>query len=211
MTVRQSIVLALLLLLPALSASAQLQVGADRMDEIVRLTEGRSVGLVANQAAVQTDSAHTFLLDALIAHGVKVKRLFSPEHGFRAMADAGAKVDSATDPVSGLPVISLYGKHRKPTAKDFAGLDVVLFDLQDVGVRFFTYISTLYYVMQACAETGTPIIILDRPNPHDAVDGPVLKDRKYCSFVGMLPIPAVHGLTMGELGQMINGEGWLGE
>lgn len=211
MTVRQSIVLALLLLLPALSASAQLQVGADRMDEIVRLTEGRSVGLVANQAAVQTDSVHTFLLDALIDHEVKVRRLFSPEHGFRAMADAGAKVDSAPDPVSGLPVISLYGKHRKPIAKDFAGLDVILFDLQDVGVRFFTYISTLYYVMQTCAETGTPIIILDRPNPHDAVDGPVLRDMKYRSFVGMLPIPAVHGLTMGELGQMINGECWLGK
>ena len=211
MTVRQDIALALLLLLSALSASAQLQVGADRMDEIVRLTEGKSVGLVANQAAVQTDPAHTFLLDALIDSGVEVKRLFSPEHGFRAMADAGAKVDSATDPVSGLPVISLYGKHHKPTAEDFAGLDVVLFDLQDVGVRFFTYISTLYYVMQTCAETGTPIIILDRPNPHDAVDGPVLKDMKYRSFVGMFPIPAVHGLTMGELGQMINGEGWLGE
>lgn len=211
MTVRQDIALTLLLLLSALSASAQLQVGADRMDEIVRLTEGKSVGLVANQAAVQTDPAHTFLLDALIDSGVEVKRLFSPEHGFRAMADAGAKVDSATDPVSGLPVISLYGKHHKPTAEDFAGLDMVLFDLQDVGVRFFTYISTLYYVMQTCAETGTPIIILDRPNPHDAVDGPVLKDMKYRSFVGMFPIPAVHGLTMGELGQMINGEGWLGE
>lgn len=211
MTVRKDIALALLLLLSAISASAQLQVGADRMDEIVRLTEGKSVGLVANQAAVQTDPAHTFLLDALIDSGVEVKRLFSPEHGFRAMADAGAKVDSATDPVSGLPVISLYGKHHKPTAEDFAGLDVVLFDLQDVGVRFFTYISTLYYVMQTCAETGTPIIILDRPNPHDAVDGPVLKDMKYRSFVGMFPIPAVHGLTMGELGQMINGEGWLGE
>ncbi len=211
MTVRQDIALALLLLLSALSASAQLQVGADRMDEIVRRTEGKSVGLVANQAAVQTDPAHTFLLDALIESGVEVKRLFSPEHGFRAMADAGAKVDSATDPVSRLPVISLYGKHHKPTAEDFAGLDVVLFDLQDVGVRFFTYISTLYYVMQTCAETGTPIIVLDRPNPHDAVDGPVLKDMKYRSFVGMFPIPAVHGLTMGELGQMINGEGWLGE
>lgn len=211
MTVRQNIALALLLLLSATSASAQLQVGADRMDEIVRLTEGKSVGLVANQAAVQTDPAHTFLLDALIDSGVEVKRLFSPEHGFRAMADAGAKVDSATDPVSGLTVISLYGKHHKPTAEDFAGLDVVLFDLQDVGVRFFTYISTLYYVMQTCAETGTPIIVLDRPNPHDAVDGPVLKDMKYRSFVGMFPIPAVHGLTMGELGQMINGEGWLGE
>ena len=211
MTVRKDIALALLLLLSAISASAQLQVGADRMDEIVRLTEGKSVGLVANQAAVQTDPAHTFLLDALIDSGVEVKRLFSPEHGFRAMADAGAKVDSATDPVSGLPVISLYGKHHKPTAEDFAGLDVVLFDLQDVGVRFFTYISTLYYVMQTCAETSTPIIILDRPNPHDAVDGPVLKDMKYRSFVGMFPIPAVHGLSMGELGQMINGEGWLGE
>ncbi len=210
MTLRHNLASLLLLLLP-LSATAQLQVGADRMDEIVRLTEGKSVGLVANQAAVQTDPAHTFLLDALIQNGVVVKRLFSPEHGFRAMADAGAKVDSAKDPVSGLPVISLYGKHHKPTAEDFAGLDMILFDLQDVGVRFFTYISTLYYVMQTCAETGTPILILDRPNPHDAVDGPVLKDREYRSFVGMFPIPAVHGLTMGELGQMINGEGWLGD
>lgn len=208
-----TLILLPLLLLSSLPCRSQepLQVGADRIDIISHLTEGKRVALVANQAAIQTDAAQTFLLDALLEAGVDVVRLFSPEHGFRGTADAGAVIDSSTDPLSGLPIISLYGKHRKPTVEDFAGLDVVLFDLQDVGVRFFTYISTLYYVMQTCAETGTPLVVLDRPNPHDAVDGPVLKDRKYRSFVGMFPIPAVHGLTMGELAQMINGEGWLGE
>lgn len=207
----RKVLLTLSLLLSLVSAHAEttLRVGADRMDEITRLTAGKRVGLVANQAAVQTDADHTFLLDALLREGVQVKRLFSPEHGFREMADAGAQIDSSKDPVSGLPIVSLYGKHHKPTAENFAGLDVILFDLQDVGVRFFTYISTLYYVMETCAETGTPIIVLDRPNPHDAVDGPVLKDKEYRSFVGMFEIPAVHGLTMGELGQMINGEKWL--
>lgn len=203
--------LTLTLLLSPVTGYAALRVGADQIDEIARLTQGKRVGLVANQASVQTDQDHTFLLDALLREGVQVRRLFSPEHGFRQMADAGARVDSSRDPESGLPIVSLYGKHRKPTAADLRGLDVILFDLQDVGVRFFTYISTLYYVMQACAETHTPIIVLDRPNPHDAVDGPVLRDRRYRSFVGMLEIPAVHGLTMGEVAQMINGEGWLGK
>lgn len=192
------------------SAPKSLQVGADRVDEIVRLTTGKKVGLVANQAALLTNEEQTFLPDTLLARGVEIVRFFSPEHGFRGTADAGAQIDSSVDEKTGIPIISLYGKHRKPTAEDFAGLDVLLFDLQDVGVRFFTYISTLYYVMQTCAENNIPIIILDRPNPHDAVDGPVMKDEKYRSFVSMFRIPAVHGITMGELGHMINGEGWLG-
>lgn len=188
----------------------KLQVGADRIDEIVRLTSGKRVGLVANHATRLTDESGTFLPDTLLARGVEVVRFFSPEHGFRGTADAGAAVGSSVDGATGLPIVSLYGKHRKPTAGDLAGLDVVLFDLQDVGVRFFTYISTLYYVMQSCAEQGVEVVILDRPNPHDAVDGPVMKEEGYRSFVSMFAIPVVHGLTMGELGGMINGEGWLG-
>lgn len=197
----------LILFLPIVTAG--IQVGADRWSEIKKHTDGKRVGLTLNHTSILTDSAHTHLLDHLLAKGVDVKKLYTPEHGFRGTADAGAIVRSGKDTKSGLPVISLYGNHKKPKVSDLRGIDVMLFDLQDVGVRFYTYISTMYYVMEACAEVGIPVVILDRPNPHDTIDGAVLKDTKYRSFVSLLPIPAVHGLTLGEAALMINGEGWL--
>jgi uncharacterized protein YbbC (DUF1343 family) len=145
----------------------------------------------------------------LLHAGIAVKKVFAPEHGFRGTADAGAQIDNEVDKQTGLPLISLYGKHKKPTPEDLHGLDVVVFDIQDVGARFYTYSSTLFYVMEACAENKVKLLILDRANPNGHyVDGPVL-DRKFASFVGLNPIPVVHGLTMGEFAQMINGEGWL--
>jgi uncharacterized protein YbbC (DUF1343 family) len=153
------------------------------------------------------DSLH--LVDFLLAQGVDIKKVFAPEHGFRGKADAGEKVDSGIDSKTGLPITSLYGSHKKPTPEDLEGIDVVIFDIQDVGARFYTYISTMAYVMEACAENKVAVIVFDRPNPNGFyVDGPML-DPEYKSFVGMLPIPVVHGLTVGELAQMINGEAWL--
>ncbi len=170
--------------------------------------------MVANQASLcyheNSDSiAPIHLLDMLLSHDVQVLRLFSPEHGFRGQAEAGGKVDDSKDAVTGLPIFSLYGKNRKPTAEQLQGLDVMLFDLQDMGVRFYTYISTLHYVMEACAEQGIPLIVLDRYNPHTGyVDGPML-DSSERSFVGMHPVPVCYGMTIGEYALMINGERWL--
>lgn len=168
--------------------------------------KGRTA-VVANQTSVV---GATHLVDTLLRAGVNVTKIFCPEHGFRGIAAAGAKVDNSIDPKTGLPIISLYGKNKKPTAKQMEDVDVVLFDLQDVGCRFYTYISTLHYVMEACAEAGIPLVVLDRPNPNGHyVDGPVLDTAKYRSFVGMHPVPVVYGMTIGEYAQMINGEGWL--
>lgn len=168
--------------------------------------KGRTA-VVANQTSVV---GATHLVDTLLRAGVNVTKIFCPEHGFRGIAAAGAKVDNSTDPKTGLPIISLYGKNKKPTAKQMEDVDVVLFDLQDVGCRFYTYLSTLHYVMEACAEAGIPLVVLDRPNPNGHyVDGPVLDTAKYRSFVGMHPVPVVYGMTIGEYAQMINGEGWL--
>ncbi|MCL4165592.1 UNVERIFIED_CONTAM: hypothetical protein GTU68_050877, partial [Idotea baltica] len=139
---------------------------------------------------------------------VSVKKIFAPEHGFRGKADAGELVKDNLDPDTGIPVISLYGKNKKPTAEMLSGLDVVIFDIQDVGTRFYTYISSMHYMMEACAKYKVKMIVFDRPNPNDYIDGPIL-DMKFQSFVGMHPIPVVHGLTVGELAKMINGEGWL--
>ena len=149
------------------------------------------------------------LLDSLYNIGINITRIFAPEHGFRGEADAGATVKDGRDTRTGIPIASLYGKNKKPKPQQLADTDVVVFDIQDVGARFYTYISTLYYIMQACAENGKELIVLDRPNPCDYVDGPVLKP-KYKSFVGMFPIPILHGCTVGEIARMINGEGWLG-
>jgi uncharacterized protein YbbC (DUF1343 family) len=147
----------------------------------------------------------------LLALGVNIVNVFSPEHGFRGDAGAGEKVDNKTDSRTGLPIVSLYGKHLKPTADDLKGIEIVLFDIQDVGVRFYTYISTLQYVMEACADFNVELIVLDRPNPHGFyVDGPVLK-KEYASFIGLQPVPIVYGLTIGEYATMINNEGWLVE
>jgi uncharacterized protein YbbC (DUF1343 family) len=184
----------------------QLFVGAERTLEFIPQLTGKKVGIVGNQSSRIGD---THLVDSLISLGVDIQRVFSPEHGFRGNADAGAHVASGKDAKTGLPIVSLYGKNKKPTQDQLKGLDVVVFDIQDVGVRFYTYISTLHYVMEACAEAGIPVIVLDRPNPNaHYVDGPVL-DPKFASFVGMHPVPVVYGMTIGEYGMMINGEKWL--
>lgn len=197
------------LLLIALSSNAQVSVGADKVNQIIHLTEGKKVGLATNHTGVLTNPQNTLLLDTLLARGVEVVKLYAPEHGLRGTADAGAKIESGKDPITGLPIVSLYGANRKPKPSHLQGIDIMLYDMQDVGVRFYTYISTLYYLMEACAEEQIPLVVLDRPNPHDTVDGPLLKERKFRSFVGIIPIPAVHGLTLGEAALMINGEGWL--
>jgi len=163
--------------------------------------------VVGNQTSVV---GNTHLVDTLLALGADIRKIFCPEHGFRGTAAAGAHVDNSTDPKTGLPIISLYGKNKKPTQEQLEDVDYVLFDLQDVGCRFYTYLSTLHYVMEACAEAGIPLAVLDRPNPNGHyVDGPVLDTAHYRSFVGMHPVPIVYGMTIGEYAQMINGEGWL--
>ena len=180
--------------------------GARLMSNYLPLVQGKRVAVVANHTTL-VGSKH--LVDTLLSVGVTVKKIFSPEHGFRGDIEAGELIGNYTDKVTGLPVISLYGGSKKPKPADLSDVDVLIFDLQDVGVRFYTYISTMHYVMEACAENNKPLIILDRPNPNGFyVDGPVL-DTAYRSFVGMHPVPLVHGMTIGEFAQMINGEGWL--
>ena len=170
------------------------------------LLAGKKVGLAANHTAV-VGEIHT--VDFLRGQGIEVVRLFCPEHGFRGDADAGATVGDATDPKTGLPVISLYGKKKKPSPADLQGIEVMVFDMQDVGVRFYTYLSTLHYVMEACAEQDIPLVVMDRPNPNAFyTDGPIL-EKQHASFVGMHPVPIVYGMTIGEYARMINGEGWL--
>lgn len=182
------------------------KVGAERMEAYLPLLAGKNVALVANHTALVKE---THLADTLISRGINLKKIFSPEHGFRGNADAGEHVGNYTDEKTGLPVISLYGKNFKPKPADLIGINIVVFDIQDVGVRFYTYLSTMHYVMEACAENKIKFLLLDRPNPNGYfIDGPVL-DMKYKSFVGMHPIPLVHGMTLGELARMINGEGWL--
>lgn len=181
-------------------------VGAERAELYMSKLTGKKVGIVGNQSSM-INSTH--LVDSLLSLGVEVTRVFSPEHGFRGDADAGEHVNSQKDPKTGLPIVSLYGNNKKPKQEQLDGIEIMVFDIQDVGVRFYTYISTLHYVMEACAEKGIPVLILDRPNPNGHyVDGPVL-DLKFKSFVGMHPVPTVHGMTIGEYGKMINGEGWL--
>lgn len=218
----------------AVPPSAGMRTGAERLMEIVnhpaegtadmvqalRNPNGGGVAVVGNQTSIVSPAPSqvgvhrkgegVHLVDTLLACGVHVTKIFCPEHGFRGTAAAGAHVDNSTDPKTGLPIISLYGKNKKPTPEQMADVDYVIFDLQDVGCRFYTYISTLHYVMEACAERGIPLIVLDRPNPNGHfVDGPVLDTSRYRSFVGMHPVPVVYGMTIGEYAQMINGEGWL--
>jgi uncharacterized protein YbbC (DUF1343 family) len=182
--------------------------GAERMAVYLPYLKEKSVAIFANQTSM-VDNTH--LVDTLIKSGIKVVKIFGPEHGFRGDADAGEKVGDVTDKKTGIPVISLYGNHKKPTAEDFIGVDVLLFDIQDVGVRFYTYISSLEYFMEAALEQHKPLLILDRPNPNGFyVDGPVL-DKKFKSFIGMQPIPIVYGMTMGEYAMMLAGENWLSE
>lgn len=180
--------------------------GADRMQVYLPLLKGKSVAVFANPTSLVNG---THLVDTLLKSGIKVVRIFGPEHGFRGTADAGEKVGNAVDPATGIPVISLYGDHKKPTKADFEGVDVLIFDIQDVGVRFYTFISSLQYFLEAALENHKPLMILDRPNPNGFyVDGSVL-DMKFKSFVGMQPVPIVYGMTVGEYALMLAGENWL--
>lgn len=205
---RLHIVCLLLCLVGGVSAGAQkampIVTGAERMEVYLPLIEGKSVSVVGNHTSL-VGSRH--LVDTLMAKGCRLKSIFCPEHGFRGTADAGAHIANSTDEATGLPIVSLFGKNKKPTAAQLKGVEMVLFDLQDVGCRFYTYISTLHYVMEACSEQGIPLIVLDRPNPNGHyVDGPVM-EKQYCSFVGMRAgTPVVYGMTMGEYARMIDSE-----
>lgn len=180
---------------------------ADRPELYLKSLQNKTIAVVANQTSLLENRTH--LVDFLVANGIKIKHIFAPEHGFRGTADAGEHVKNGLDTKTGLPIISLYGDNKKPKPEQLQGVDLVLFDIQDVGVRFYTYISTLTYVMEAAAENKVEVMVLDRPNPHDGyTDGPVLK-QKWTSFVGLHPVPVVYGLTIGEYGKMVNGEKWL--
>jgi len=209
-------------------AVGQAFVGAEQIASYYPLIKDKKVGIVTNQTGtVIIDSMYMLpdegilthqraykrkqilLVDFLIENNIHLKKIYAPEHGFRGTADAGELIKDGKDTKTGLPIISLYGNNKKPTKEQLAGIDVMLFDLQDVGARFYTYISSLHYLMEACAENNIPLIVLDRPNPKGAtVDGPVL-EMKHKSFVGMHPVPVLHGMTIGEYAQMINGEKWL--
>jgi uncharacterized protein YbbC (DUF1343 family) len=192
--------------LALVQAQPRVLVGTEQLDEIVSKTSGKRVAVMANHTAAL---GHAHLVDLMKSLNVNLVKIFSPEHGFRGDAPDGELIKDGTDPRTKLPVVSLYGNNKKPTAAQLADIDLVVFDIQDVGTRFYTYISSLHYLMEACAENGKKVIVLDRPNPNDFVDGPVLLDEKLKSFVGMHSIPIAHGLTVGELAHMINGEGWL--
>lgn len=186
--------------------SSAITPGAERMDIYLPLLKGKSVAVFANQTSMVNK---THLVDTLVKRGIKVVKIFGPEHGFRGTASAGEELNNAVDTKTGIPIISLYGDHKKPTKEDLKGVDVLLFDIQDIGVRFYTYISSLQYYLEAALENHVPLMILDRPNPNGFyVDGPVL-DPKFKSFVGMQPVPVVYGLTIGEYALMLAGEKWL--
>ncbi|MDZ7606130.1 MAG: DUF1343 domain-containing protein [Cyclobacteriaceae bacterium] len=183
-------------------------IGAAQLDSIIPEISDKNIGLLVNHTSYVGDM---HLVDLLLERKVKISAIFAPEHGFRGKADAGEEIKDGVDQKTGIMVLSLYGNTKKPSKSMMEGLDVVIFDIQDVGVRFYTYISTMHYMMEACAENGVKLIVLDRPNPNGGiVDGPLL-DPKFKSFVGMHPIPVIHGLTVGELALMINGEGWLSD
>lgn len=202
--------------------------GADNYKAYFSLLDGKKVGVVTNQTGVVSydsiymlpdsdglthiegyDRKKSHLVDFLVKNKINVQKIYAPEHGFRGTADAGEHVIDGKDVKTGIPIISLYGENRKPKSEQLEGIDVLIFDLQDVGARFYTYISTLHYIMEACAENNIQLLVLDRPNPNiSIVDGPVL-EKEFTSFVGMHPIPLLHGMTIGEYAQMINGENWL--
>ncbi|RRA90855.1 exo-beta-N-acetylmuramidase NamZ family protein [Paenimyroides viscosum] len=210
----------------------EIQTGADQPEIYLPLLKDKKVGILTNQTGIikvgevtqgteiqsgrtrkkeirSTNPIYSNIIDYLIEQKINLKKIYAPEHGFRGTADAGELIKDGKDTKTGLPIISLYGNNKKPTKEQLAGIDVMIFDLQDVGARFYTYISSLHYLMEACAENNIPLIVLDRPNPKGAtVDGPVL-EMKNKSFVGMHPIPVLHGMTIGEYAQMINGEKWL--
>ena len=184
----------------------KLQTGAEQTTAYLPMLKGKRIGMVLNPTSIIGKKS---IADSLKSLGVNIVKIFGPEHGFRGNASDGVKVENNIDAKTGIPVISLYGKHNKPTPEDLRGIDLMIFDIQDVGARFYTYISTLHYLMEACAENHLELMILDRPNPNGFyVDGPILEE-KYKSFIGMHPIPITHGMTIGEYAKMINGEGWL--
>ena len=185
---------------------SQIVTGAENGSEYLSKLKGKNVALVVNQSSLVNDE---HLVDYLLNQQINVVKIFAPEHGFRGKADAGQHLKNAVDAQTGLPIVSLYGKHKKPTPNDLKNIDVLVFDIQDVGVRFYTYLSTLHYIMESASESHIPVIVLDRPNPNGGrVDGEVL-NLKYKSFVGMHPVPILYGMTIGEYALMINGEGWL--
>jgi uncharacterized protein YbbC (DUF1343 family) len=187
--------------------SVKIKTGADNYIKYLPLLQNKKIGIVTNQTGILTNKIH--LVDFLLEKKIAIQTIFAPEHGFRGTADAGEHIVDGKDAKTGLSIISLYGDNKKPKVSQLVGIDIVLFDLQDVGARFYTYISSLHYVMEACAENGIPLVILDRPNPNGSiVDGPIL-EKELTSFVGMHPIPLLHGMTIGEYAQMINGEKWL--
>jgi len=206
---RMKLHLILIILLSAVytqNVYTQVKPAAYQTDKYFKILHGKKIGVVANASSV---IGRVNLVDTLIHSGIDVKVVFSPEHGFRIKDEAGQSSADYTDPITGYRVISLYGLKKKPAAMDLDGLDMVVFDIQDVGARFYTYISTLSLVMEACAESNIALLVLDRPNPNAFyIDGPVL-DLKYKSFIGMHPVPVVYGMTIGEYAKMVNGEGWL--
>lgn len=188
----------------------KIETGAQQTGKYLEILKHKNVAIVANQTSViSNNNGYTHIVDSLLSLNITIKKVFSPEHGFRGEADASEKVENGIDVKSGLQIISLYGNNKKPTKVQLSGIDLVVFDIQDVGVRFYTYISTLHYVMEACAEQNIPVLVMDRPNPNGHyIDGPTL-EIEHKSFVGMHPVPLVYGMTIGEYAQMINGEGWL--
>ncbi|MBL6612219.1 MAG: DUF1343 domain-containing protein [Flavobacteriaceae bacterium] len=196
----------------AQSLEENLIVGAERIGDYIEQLENKNIAIVANATSVVrrgNRNSYTHLVDTLLSRKIEVSKIFSPEHGFRTIADAGEKVSSSIDPKTGIEIVSLYGKQRKPTKEDLNDVDLILFDIQDVGVRFYTYIATLQYIMEAAADNHIPLIVLDRPNPNgDLVDGPVM-EKENTSFLGLQPIPLVYGLTIGEYARLLNEENWL--
>lgn len=187
--------------------TAGILTGAENVEAYFPILQDKKIGIVTNQSGILSDKTH--LVDFLLARKIDLKKIYAPEHGFRGTADAGELIKDGKDTKTGLPIISLYGSNKKPKPEQLKGIDIMVFDLQDVGARFYTYISTLHYIMEACAENKITLVVLDRPNPNGSiVDGPVL-EKEFTSFVGMHPIPLLHGMTIGEYAQMINGEKWL--
>jgi uncharacterized protein YbbC (DUF1343 family) len=203
--IKQNIII--LMLLSCFGANAQeLVLGAEKINEIINCINNKNVAIVANQTSVVKN---THLVDTLTSLNQNIMLIFSPEHGFRGEADAGENIKDGVDTKTGIPILSLHGKHKKPTKESLENIDIIIFDIQDVGARFYTYISTLHYILEAASEQGIQVIVLDRPNPNGHyIDGPILEE-KYKSFVGKHPIPIVHGMTIGEYAKMIIGEKWI--
>jgi len=204
--IKKQLIIIILTVLNCVSLSAQITTGAEQTERYFSVLQHKKTAVCFNPTSV---IGNTHLVDTLVAAGINVVKIFAPEHGFRGEAEAGAVIQSSIDTKTGISIVSLYGKNKKPAAEQLKEVEIIVFDMQDVGCRFFTYISTLHYVMEAAAAQNVPVLILDRPNPNGYfVDGPVLEE-KYKSFVGMHPVPVVHGMTVGEYAQMINGEKWL--